>query len=110
MSGDVLTFEMATATEGEPNIFLKKDWLQILDNQNREESLVANICLINLGSLYAEMGDYKTADFYYKKIIEISEKKLGLYLVNILSGSGHVESTLALRPEELDRVILKNIL
>ena len=41
--------------------------LQILDNQNREESLVANICLINLGSLYAEMGDYKTADFYYKK-------------------------------------------
>ena len=49
--------------------------MQILDNQNREESLVANICLINLGSLYAEMGDYKTADFYYKKIIEISEKK-----------------------------------
>jgi len=42
--------------------------------------------------------------------IEISEKRLGLYLVNILSGSGHVESTLALRPEELDRVILKEIL
>jgi Fe2+ transport system protein FeoA len=42
--------------------------------------------------------------------IEISEKKLGLYLVNVLSGSGHVESTLALRPEELDRVILKDIL
>lgn len=35
MSGDLLTFEMATATEGEPNIFLKKDWLQILDNQSQ---------------------------------------------------------------------------
>jgi Fe2+ transport system protein FeoA len=42
--------------------------------------------------------------------IEISEKKLGLYLVNILSDSGQVDSTVGLRPEELERICLKEIL
>ena len=48
--------------------------------------------------------------FIYGQQIEISEKKLGLYLVNILSDNGHVDSTVVLRPEELGRVCLKEIL
>jgi Fe2+ transport system protein FeoA len=39
--------------------------------------------------------------------IEVEEKKLGLYLVNILSEFGDVLSTIAMRPEELNRICLK---
>ena len=39
--------------------------------------------------------------------VEVLEKKFGLYLVNILSDSGHTSSTIALRPEELGRICLK---
>lgn len=34
MSGDTLVYDMASASEGSANIFVKKDWLNILDNQN----------------------------------------------------------------------------
>lgn len=34
MSSDTLVYDMASMTEGTPQIFLKKDWLNILDNQN----------------------------------------------------------------------------
>jgi len=34
MSGDSLVYQMASASEGTPSIFVKKDWLNILDNQN----------------------------------------------------------------------------
>lgn len=34
MSGDTLVYDMAQMTEGTPQIFVKKDWLNILDNQN----------------------------------------------------------------------------
>ena len=38
--------------------------------------------------------------------IEVEEKKLGLHLVNILSDYGDVVSTIAMRPEELNRICL----
>ena len=41
--------------------------------------------------------------------IEIMDKRLGLWLVNILSDSDNVSSTIALRQEELDRICLKEI-
>jgi hypothetical protein len=34
MSCDKLVFDLAQEIEGTPNIFIKKDWLNILDNQN----------------------------------------------------------------------------
>lgn len=34
MSGDTLVYDMASASEGSASIFVKKDWLNILDNQN----------------------------------------------------------------------------
>ena len=39
--------------------------------------------------------------------IEVEEKKLGLHLVNILSEFGDTLSTIAMRPEELNRICLK---
>jgi Fe2+ transport system protein FeoA len=48
--------------------------------------------------------------FIYEQEIEISEKKLGLYLVNIISDGGQIDSTVALRQEELDRICFKEVL
>ena len=39
--------------------------------------------------------------------IDIEEQKLGLHLVHILSENGHVEQTIALRVEELERICYK---
>ena len=41
--------------------------------------------------------------------IEIEPQRLGLFLVNLISPNGVIEQKLALRPEELDRVCLKQI-
>jgi Fe2+ transport system protein FeoA len=42
--------------------------------------------------------------------IEIEKKKLGLWLVHMISDSGHMEQTFALRPEEMDRICIKEII
>jgi Fe2+ transport system protein FeoA len=39
--------------------------------------------------------------------IEVEDKRLGLYVVHMLSDNGSVDQTIALRPEELDRICLK---
>ena len=48
--------------------------------------------------------------FIHGQEIEISDKKFGLYLVNILSDGGQIDSTVGLRQEELDRICLKGVL
>jgi Fe2+ transport system protein FeoA len=45
--------------------------------------------------------------FIHGQEIEISDKKFGLYLVNILSDGGQIDSTIGLRQEELDIICLK---
>jgi Fe2+ transport system protein FeoA len=42
--------------------------------------------------------------------IEVEEKKLGLWLVHTLSDNGHTEQTFALRPEELGRICIKELI
>jgi Fe2+ transport system protein FeoA len=39
--------------------------------------------------------------------IEVTEKMKGLYVVDMISENGHVEQTIALRKEELDRICYK---
>ena len=39
--------------------------------------------------------------------IEVTEKVKGLYVVDMISENGHVEQTIALRKEELDRICYK---
>ena len=46
---DKLVFDLAQEIEGSPNIFIKKDWLNILDNQNGNYS--ANQCVIDTSQL-----------------------------------------------------------
>jgi hypothetical protein len=33
--GDTLLFDMSQSTEGTPQIFVRRDWLSILDNMNQ---------------------------------------------------------------------------
>ena len=35
MSCDKLVFDLSQEVEGSPNVFVRKDWLNILDNQNQ---------------------------------------------------------------------------
>lgn len=35
MSGDTLVYDMSSMSEGTPSVFVRKDWLSILDNQNQ---------------------------------------------------------------------------
>jgi hypothetical protein len=49
MSADGLVYDMASATEGSPDVFVKKDWLNILDNQNG--NYVGNQCVIDTSQL-----------------------------------------------------------
>lgn len=51
MSGDTLTYDLSSMTEGTPQVFVKKDWLNILDNQsgnyNGNQSVVDTSQLAN---------------------------------------------------------------
>lgn len=38
--------------------------------------------------------------------IEVGEEKFGLHMINFISPNGHIEQTVALRPEELGRICL----
>ena len=49
MSADTLVFDMASASEGAPSVFVRKDWLSILDNQNRNYQ--GNQCIIDTSQL-----------------------------------------------------------
>ena len=42
--------------------------------------------------------------------IEISKKRMGLYIVDILTENNNVVSTIALREEELGRICYKGVL
>jgi Fe2+ transport system protein FeoA len=41
-------------------------------------------------------------------LIELTKRQSGLWIVNLLSSSGQVESTIALREEEAERIILED--
>lgn len=41
-------------------------------------------------------------------LIELSKRRAGLWIVNLLSSTGIVESTIALRDEEAERIILED--
>ena len=49
MSCDKLVFDLSQEIEGSPNIFVKKDWLNILDNQNGNYS--ANQSVVDTSQL-----------------------------------------------------------
>jgi hypothetical protein len=49
MSADTLVFDMSSMSEGTPSVFVRKDWLSILDNQN--QSYTGNQSVIDTSQL-----------------------------------------------------------
>jgi hypothetical protein len=49
MSGDKLVFDLAQEIEGSPNVFVRKDWVNILDNQSQNYN--SNQCVIDTSQL-----------------------------------------------------------
>jgi len=49
MSGDTLVFDMSSQSEGTPQVFVKKDWLSIIDNQNGNYQ--GNQCVLDTSQL-----------------------------------------------------------
>ncbi len=45
--------------------------------------------------------------FVHGQEIEVEKKRLGLYLVHMLSDGGQIAQTIALRQDEFDRICLK---
>jgi len=41
--------------------------------------------------------------------LEIKERQTGMYIVDMISNTGNIEQTFALREEELERICLKKI-
>jgi len=61
--GDTLLFDMAQSTEGTPQIFVRRDWLSILDNMN--QSYIGNQSVIDTSQL-ANSNKYMS---YYEATI-----------------------------------------
>ena len=49
MSCDKLVFDLSQEVEGSPNVFIRKDWINILDNQN--QNYQNNQCIIDTSQL-----------------------------------------------------------
>ena len=49
MSADKLVFDLSQEIEGSPQVFIRKDWLSILDNMNQNYS--ANQCVIDTSQI-----------------------------------------------------------
>jgi len=45
MSSDKLVFDLSQEIEGSPNVFISKQWINIIDNQN--QSYVANTSVVD---------------------------------------------------------------
>ena len=43
-----------------------------------------------------------------ESLVELTKHHSGLWIVNLLNSFGQIESTIALRKEEIERIILKN--
>jgi hypothetical protein len=61
--GDTLLFDMSSTTEGTPQIFVRRDWLSILDNMN--QSYIGNQSIIDTSQL-ANSNKYMS---YYEATI-----------------------------------------
>lgn len=77
---------------------MKYEILDIPEAENCEKcSTCLRIRLMEMGLITGEK-------------IEISTKRLGLWMVDILTDYDEVSSTVALRQEEFDRICLKGVL
>jgi hypothetical protein len=79
MSADKLVFDLSQEIEGQPQVFIRKDWLSILDNMNQNYS--ANQFLIDSSQLSNS-----------NRWMSYRESYLSIPLLLTLTGSGYTAS------------------
>lgn len=85
MSADTLVFDMSSQSEGSPQVFVKKDYLSILDNQN--QSYVGNQSVIDTSQLANS-----------NKYMNYREAYIAMPLLLTLTGLTPVGGTIATYP------------
>ena len=75
MSADTLVFDMSSASEGSPSVFVRKDWLSILDNQNRNYQ--GNQCIIDTSQLANsnKYMSYREAYLFIPMVLTLTSDK-----------------------------------
>lgn len=89
MSADTLVFDMSSQSEGSPQVFVKKDWLSILDNQN--QSYIGNQSVIDTSQLANS-----------NKYMNYREAYLALPLLLTLTGLTPVGGAIATYPDPFE--------
>jgi Fe2+ transport system protein FeoA len=84
---------MILKNQNEGQIFLIKDVSEKFECDN---------CKVCMRLTLMEMG------LLPGSLIELTKHQTGLWIVNLLSSSGQLESTIALREEEAERIILED--
>jgi hypothetical protein len=88
MSGDTLTYDLSSMTEGTPSVFVKKDWLNILDNQNGQyqgnQSVVDTSQLANSNKYM----NYREAYLAVPMVLTAVSGTAGSFLVNPVTATG----------------------
>lgn len=72
MSCDKLVFDLSQEVEGSPNVFVKKDWLNILDNQNQNYSSNQSVIDTSQLSNSNKYMSYREAYFMIPMMLTLS--------------------------------------
>jgi len=97
MSGDTLTYDLSSMTEGTPSVFVKKDWLNILDNQNG--SYQGNQSVIDTSQLANsnKYMNYREAYLAVPMVLTATTSTAGTFLVAPQTAGTSADYVLGLR-------------
>ena len=77
MSGDKLIFDLSQEIEGSPNVFIKKDWLNILDNMNQNYNSNQSVIDSSQLSNSSRYMDYRSGYLLCPMMMTLSNQTIG---------------------------------
>ena len=84
---DQVVYDMASQTESEPNIFVKKDWISILDNMNWQYSSNQSIIDTSQLSNSNKFMNYREAYLMVPLLITLGSTGVGAQFVPLNGGA-----------------------
>lgn len=106
MSCDKLVYDLASETEGSPNVFVRKDWLNILDNQNQNYTSNQSIVDTSQLSNSNKWLSYREAYFEIPLLLSMGSSVVG---TGVIGGAGFIGYDQAVAGQAATKVIgLKN--
>lgn len=75
MSGDKLVFDLAQEVEGSPNVFVRKDWVNILDNMNQNYNSNQSVIDTSQLSNSNKWASYREAYLLMPMLLTLSTKE-----------------------------------